>query len=248
MEMKEKKIYSSNLNPNNSPKDFFNYLGYEDNDIIGICFGIGGNKDTEITRPVAFTSIGDLPNRKYYDDLKNLEETKKFKKGIFYTSATFVSDKNISRKKEYIENAKEFVIDIDYGTDGHKKTSLLDNKEDALKFVKEKLPTPTIIVSTGGGLHIHYRLKEALLPERYEELSRAFSRHFEVIDDVCDCGHLFRIPNTYNTKNENFKKVEIISYENIEYSFEDFFKRIPTLDKAVHERKPVVRKKRNFSG
>lgn len=248
MENEVNEKHSSNFSPNNSPKDYFNYLGYKDNDKIGICFGIGGNNDAGVTRPVAFTTIGDLPNQSYYKDLQNLDETKKFKKGIFYTSATYISDTNISRKKEYIVNAKEFVIDIDYGTAGHKKTSLLDDKEKALKFVEEKLPLPTIIVCTGGGLHIHYRLKEALLPERYEKLSRAFAQHFGEVDSVCDCGHLFRIPNTYNTKNKNLKKVEIISFNDVEYSYEDFFQLIPALNNIELKNESITKKRKTSHG
>ena len=38
MENEVNEKHSSNFSPNNSPKDYFNYLGYKDNDKIGICF------------------------------------------------------------------------------------------------------------------------------------------------------------------------------------------------------------------
>lgn len=232
------------LTSKNAIINFFEKLGYTENDIIGICFGIGDKKDIGEMQPIVFTSIEDLPKQKYYKDLVDLDKTKVFKKGIFYASATFVSDTITSRRKENIKAAKEFVIDIDYGSDGHKKQSLLKNKEEALKFVKDNLPLPTIIVCTGGGLHIHYRLKEALSLKDYEDLSQAFVHHFEEIDDVCDCGHLFRIPNTYNTKNEKLKKVKIIETNDVDYSPADFFELIPNLTQVKDKDKNNVKKKR----
>ena len=70
-------------NPNNSVKDFFKYLGYQDEDIIGICFGIGQPNDPGIMKPIVFTSVKDLTSQDYYGDLANIENSKKFKKGIF---------------------------------------------------------------------------------------------------------------------------------------------------------------------
>lgn len=227
-------------NPNNSVKDFFKYLGYQDEDIIGICFGIGQPNDPGIMKPIVFTSVKDLTSQDYYGDLANIENSKKFKKGIFYACATYKT--KTDRKKENVKEARELVIDIDYGSDGHKKTSTFENKENALSFVKDKLPVPTIVVSTGGGLHVHYRLKEAIPVERYEELAKTLANHFEGIDNTGDCGHLFRIPNTLNTKKGNFKHVEISEFNDVEYSYEDFFNIIPNLDKAMSKKKILNRK------
>ena len=91
-------------------------------------------------------------------------------------------------------------------------------------------------------MHVHYRLKEAIPVERYEELAKTLANHFEGIDNTGDCGHLFRIPNTLNTKKGNFKHVEISEFNDVEYSYEDFFNIIPNLDKAMSKKKILNRK------
>jgi hypothetical protein len=121
------------------------------------------------------------------------------------------------------ENAvklKSLFIDID----------LVDGKEDKSKgyddmpqliaalgaFLKASgLPRPTIMVSTGGGMHIYWCLLEALtvkdwLPLAYA-LAEATRRHGLKCDTQCtiDAARVLRVPGTTNYKYDPPRKVKL---------------------------------------
>ena len=121
------------------------------------------------------------------------------------------------------ENAvklKALFIDID----------LVDGKEDKSKgyptmqelvgalgaFLKATgLPRPTVMVSTGGGIHIYWCLLEAMtvqdwLPMAYA-LAEATRRHGLKCDTQCtiDAARVLRVPGTLNFKYDPPRKVSI---------------------------------------
>jgi hypothetical protein len=121
-------------------------------------------------------------------------------------------------------NIKVFAIDIDFkgGEHGY------DNKEQALKelfrFLKEvKLPKPSIIVGSGGGLHVYWVIERALTPDEWTpvafQLAAATKQHNLKCDTQCtiDIARVLRVPGTFNLKQDQPRPVNILSDSGPDY-------------------------------
>jgi hypothetical protein len=102
---------------------------------------------------------------------------------------------------------KVFAIDIDFkgGANGY------DNQPEALKelfrFLKEvKLPPPSIIVGSGGGMHVYWTIERPMSPDEWTpvafQLAAATLQHNLKCDTQCtiDIARVLRVPGTYNMK------------------------------------------------
>ncbi|MFA6479593.1 MAG: hypothetical protein WCV67_14840, partial [Victivallaceae bacterium] len=127
-------------------------------------------------------------------------------------------------KEDVFSEIVEMVIDIDYGIH-HKQDCRLATLAEA-QTEAAKLPTPTLMISSGGGIQMHYRLKERLNASDSKVVDR-FKRTAQRIQslvgaDSCQAiGHVFRLPYTTNYKDgAEPRHVEIIACNpDLEYDF-----------------------------
>ena len=195
-------------------KEILEVQGFNENDLVG--FGI---KDAVMPKPYDWNlyrkSIGEVIRKIENDQRKNEN---------YYISHAIHSGKRYKYQKHDYCEIVELVIDIDYG-EHHKQGSIFDTKEEALRAAG-KLPMPTLIIHTGGGLQVHYRFKcRYALPEyqeRYEDLSKRLADYISA--DSCHAtGHTFRLAFTTNYKKgapERLVEIEELN-PHIEYSIED---------------------------
>lgn len=140
----------------------------------------------------------------------------------YYISHAKHSGGNFTKKN--FSEIVEMVIDIDYGP-YHNKPSEYDTKQEALAAAI-KLPKPTLVIHTGGGLQVHYRFRNRLkLPEhqkRFEEVTERLEKHIGA-DSCYATGHTFRLAFTKNHKaGAPVRDVEIEEInENIDYTLEE---------------------------
>ncbi len=108
-------------------------------------------------------------------------------------------------------------IDLDVGTEGHKKDNLPPTIEDALATLQMAFPatlTPTLVVFSGHGLQCWWlfhepwlfadeedRLSaEGLLRDFQYTIRRRFEEKGWGVDSTCDIARILRVPGTVNNK------------------------------------------------
>lgn len=90
------------------------------------------------------------------------------------------------------------------------------------------LPKPTVIVRSGRGLHIYWKLKEPVPANGPMSLAQILAKdaQWKLGADACHAPNkLLRIPGTYNFKPDEYeggKLCELIAHNDVEYSPEDF--------------------------
>lgn len=116
-------------------------------------------------------------------------------------------------------------LDLDIQSPVHKKKNLPPTIDDALQQIVYRMPDlPTMVVSTGHGLHAYWlfkivaaietgeqRIFYAELVERWQRLAKAYAEEQGwSIDSTFDLARVFRVPNTLNHKEKDKEPVEII--------------------------------------
>ncbi len=124
-------------------------------------------------------------------------------------------------------NIKVFAMDIDFkgGDYGY-----VDEKEataNLIRFLGEtKLPRPTIVVGSGGGLHVYWVIDRALTALEWQPvafaLAEATKRHNLKCDTQCtvDIARILRVPGTFNMKQAQPRLVSIMSMMPTDYPLE----------------------------
>jgi hypothetical protein len=107
--------------------------------------------------------------------------------------------------------------DIDLAGDGHKNKNYPPDLDEALKALRVAIPIePSLIVSTGGGVHVWWLLKEAWAfegePDRLraqdivrgfqESIRLQFAEHGWKLDSTHDLSRVLRVPGTFNRKKD----------------------------------------------
>lgn len=140
-------------------------------------------------------------------------EEKVSQKGFKFFKAT--------RAAENAVKMKAIFIDVDL-TEGKKdKSKGYDTKEDMSKaisaFLRDTgLPKPTVMVFSGGGIHIYWVLMEALTIDKWMPLAYALAeatkRHGLKCDTACtvDAARILRVPGTLNHKYDPPRKVTML--------------------------------------
>ena len=121
------------------------------------------------------------------------------------------------RAQQNVIALKSLFIDIDFkgGDNGY------DTPDDAIaalgNFLKETdLPKPSLIVSSGGGLHVYWTMMRPLTMAEWQPLAFALAeatkRHGLKCDTQCtvDSARILRAPGTYNCKSEAKRPVRIV--------------------------------------
>jgi hypothetical protein len=92
------------------------------------------------------------------------------------------------------------------------------------QFIKDAgLPKPSVIVRSGGGLHVYYTLMRALPPHEWQPLANALAeatkRHGLKCDTqvTIDSARILRVPGTLNRKTEPPKPVKLQGVADFDY-------------------------------
>jgi len=124
-------------------------------------------------------------------------------------------------------------LDIDIRGPNHAAEDLPPDRESAMELLKSFDLEPTLIVSTGGGLHVYWLFDEPMilsddserdqargLADRFQNMfiSSALTKGWK-IDKTSDLARLLRLPGTFNHKQDDPVPVEIIKLnENNRYN------------------------------
>lgn len=113
--------------------------------------------------------------------------------------------------------------DIDIAGPGHTATNLPANQTTAITILNNITPSPSIIVHSGGGLHVYWllspwrfvdqadRARAAQLSKAWQDHVRAeFGKHGHQLDSCGDLARILRVPGTFNHKNNAKAPVRII--------------------------------------
>ncbi len=124
------------------------------------------------------------------------------------------------RFQENAVGLKSFFLDIDADKVGEnvKGYATLPLAVTALgNFIKATgLPKPSMMVSSGGGLHVYWTLMRALTPQEWYPLAcaliEATKRHGLMLDEAVttDAARILRVPNTWNCKKDPKRAVKIV--------------------------------------
>ena len=150
--------------------------------------------------------------------------------------------------------------DIDIANHEHKKKNLPPDIETAHKLLNKIPLSPSIIVSTGGGLHVYWVFKELWCFEDEAEKRQACSLSRRLagtivnaaaeagyeVDSVGDLTRVLRLPGTQNHKYQppfEIKVLEANNYRYTPYDFEDVLlaDEFCSIDQAVEVQDVVLR-------
>ncbi len=118
-------------------------------------------------------------------------------------------------------------IDMDFKDACYKTT------EDFLTVVNKFNLKPTMIVFSGRGVHVYWRVKDVAVYE-FKSLQQRLALFFKTDSKTCDPGRVLRLPYTYNIKDLNDKKLcKILEYNNdLVYRKKDFDALLPKQKKG----------------
>lgn len=101
---------------------------------------------------------------------------------------------------------KALWLDIDCKTGGYAtETEALNAVADAVRATKG-MPAPTLVVASGGGLHVYWTLEQELPPGDWQPLAKGLAEWAAdkglLVDRACtaDSARVLRVPGTLNTK------------------------------------------------
>ncbi|MDF2925898.1 MAG: hypothetical protein K0R57_4812 [Paenibacillaceae bacterium] len=232
-----------------------------ENGFITICYSLNSNFFIRFFRPnqreEMLTLINSLNGKAniYYGTSPQDMETALLKnprsRGSTETSLTF----------------NFFHVDIDVDIEGHHKSNgkkLFPHLEVALTFAWNGIPlTPTIIVSTGGGLHLYFFIDEPMVLKtdsdrmyanklliHFQQWIRELAGEYGAsTDTTADLARLLRAPFTYNLKTPDKKLADIVEVTNRRYSINEIERQLPVVEhkKSVTKRLPFSnRRKRSI--
>jgi len=139
------------------------------------------------------------------------------KKGYKYTKAI--------REQGQVVGIKSLYMDLDAKGEPDSYDTIEDAVTALFNFLKAiKFPAPSVVVRTGGGVHVYWTLDRILTPEEWlpnaHALVNAATHHGLKFDVGCSTDHarILRIPQTLNHKFSPTKEVELVVVEDGDYS------------------------------
>ena len=108
--------------------------------------------------------------------------------------------------------------------------------------VLSSAPLPSLAVSSGHGLHLYWRLQQALpaTPGNIERVETALKKVSDVYAGdraVCECARLMRVPGSHNSKNGEWTPVRVVRWHGKSYSLEALEEWLATA-KPLLQRRP----------
>lgn len=163
---------------------------------------------------------------------------------IYFAVATFLAEGTEfrGRTQDNVDQVKSFRLDLDAGekklaTQGPEK--VYENQQAALAgliaFTKQTGLMPSLIVSSGEGLHVYYELDEPTIPEQWHPVARSFqkfgSSHGLKIDSAVTADYA-RVLRPVGTLHPNGKEVSVLKDTGKVYTLQEF------ADAVQHAAKP----------
>lgn len=105
-------------------------------------------------------------------------------------------------------------LDIDFAEDGHKGKTI--QKQKAHQMLSQFKIQPSIIVKTGGGVHVYWLLKEPALGAELRTVklvNKALAKYFEADPSSTDLARILRIPGHVNHKYHPPRPVELLLWK-----------------------------------
>lgn len=144
-----------------------------------------------------------------------------------------------------------FWIDIDIKGPGHSKSNLPETMEDALQLLEAVPFPPSMIVSTGGGIHAYWILEEPfyVTDNVQRDKAKSISAHIQssiirnakekglAVDNTKDLARLYRMAGSVNRKNDP-KLVKIMQKNDCRYRFADFEALLTITSESQKEQTP----------
>jgi hypothetical protein len=138
---------------------------------------------------------------------------------------------------------KEHVVNIPaVWNDGDFKQTPREVLADKLKHFPFK---PSIIVKSGGGVHLYWLLKE---PAKYddicviEDINRRIAAALGGDTNACDAARVLRVPDTLNHKYYPPRKCEVAKIDNFYYDLSDFLEILPESNHKKPDRDNIEQK------
>jgi len=134
------------------------------------------------------------------------------------------------RNQNNVVSLKSLFLDIDYFKGG---MAGYESPAEATKALAEflqhtSMPKPSLMVQSGGGLHVYWTLDRALSRDEWEPLAFALAeatkKHGLKCDTQCtiDSARILRIPGTFNRKQKPGRPVKLVAPEaRVEYKVEE---------------------------
>ena len=165
----------------------------------------------------AFFEISDLPGIKEFCDQNS-------KENLFFGVATRDGQ---GGKKENIVNIPAVWADVDFKNTPRKKLA---------DYLSQFPFKPSIIVKSGGGVHLYWLLKEPATKEdirAIEDINRRIAAQLGGDLNACDASRVLRIPDTINHKYPAMCEVSQINQYTYELS--DFLEMLPEIPQQSRE-------------
>ena len=146
---------------------------------------------------------------------------------VYWAMADFVEQ---SRKAAAVRAVEWLWLDLDCG-----EGKPYPSKRDGLQaLLSTTLPKPSMVVDSGNGLHVYWRLDQPYLADEWTEVASKLKRYCVThplhADHMVttDAARILRVPGTTNWKNlEDPKEVRLIDRNTTRYSLKEFATYLP---------------------
>ena len=150
-----------------------------------------------------------------------------------------VATRNGGGTKEHIVNIPAVWCDVDF------KQTPREIIADRLKNFPFK---PSIIIKSGGGIHLYWFLKEPASKgdiSLVEDINHRIAAALGGDTNSCDAARVMRVPDTLNRKYDPPKRCEVVSSDGFHYNLDDFLEILP---ESEHRKKKSKRDICNNAG
>ncbi|MBK7507631.1 MAG: hypothetical protein IPI16_05410 [Comamonadaceae bacterium] len=163
------------------------------------------------------------------DDLVALTEDHIDEQGVYFGTAAYKTSAN--RKQTNVESLKSFRLDIDAGAKKHASNpaGTYQSKEDAEaaleNFLEHTGLKPSLVVSSGEGLHVYFELDDPVAPTEWTPIAAQFQTYCEAhglrVDTAVteDTARVLRPPGTPHS---NGNRVSVIKETGAVYTLGEF--------------------------
>ena len=150
-------------------------------------------------------------------------------------------------KKRNKENMAAIVVlhaDLDY-------KGIVQGHAAILEALQQLPVPPSLIVSSGHGLHCYWLLSTAMPTDetnRVEDCLKQIARVLAGDPAVCEIARIMRLPGSHNSKNNEWLNVRVVGDRGPDYSFEEIEEWFSAADPVLTRVTPVAKEQKATSG